>query len=44
MLLEAEVDRWHALCSMRSVSVWNDFSRQCGERGTGMQGHRTHDE
>ena len=25
VLVEAEVDRWHALCSMRSVSVRNDF-------------------
>ena len=25
VLVEAEVDRWHALCSMRSVPIWNDF-------------------
>ena len=25
VLVEAEVDRWHALCSMRSVLFWNDF-------------------
>ena len=26
VLVEAEVDRWHALCSMRSVPVRNEFS------------------
>ena len=25
VLVEAEVDRRHALCSMRSVPIWNDF-------------------
>ena len=25
VLGEAEVDRWHALCAMRSVPIWNDF-------------------
>ena len=25
VLVEAEVDRWHALCSIRSVPVRNDF-------------------
>ena len=26
VLVDAEADRWHALCSMRSVPIWNDFS------------------
>ena len=25
VLVEAEVDRWHALCSMRPAPRWNDF-------------------